>query len=117
MSNREIKFRVYNGTEFISPDYIDRAGVAWWREDSIPTNSKLIEQFTGLYDKDGKEIYEGDIIECQPFCLKVIWVNNYARFMLDTGVSYVPFEYPSTSNFTIVGNIHENKELLTKEGQ
>ena len=60
---REIKFRVWNGECMISPDYIDREGVAHWHENSIPESSKELMQYTGLKDKKGNEIFEGDIIK------------------------------------------------------
>ena len=60
---RVIKFRVWDGENMISPDTIDRHGVARWITDSIPNMSKKLMQFTGLHDKNGKEIYEGDIIQ------------------------------------------------------
>ena len=61
--SREIKFRAWNGEEMISPDYITRDGYGYWKENSIPTRSKELMQYTGLKDKNGKEIYEGDIVE------------------------------------------------------
>ena len=57
-----IKVRVWNGEAMISPDYIDRNGVAHWKENSIPESSKDTLLFTGLLDKNGKEIFEGDIV-------------------------------------------------------
>lgn len=58
---REIKFRCWNGEDMISPDYITRDGRGCWTENSIPTSSDKLMQFTGLLDKNGKEIYEGDV--------------------------------------------------------
>jgi hypothetical protein len=58
-----IKCRVWNGEQYISPDYIDRDGVAHWKENSIPESSSETELFTGLHDKHGNEIYEGDLID------------------------------------------------------
>lgn len=60
---REIKFRVWNSEGMISPDYIDREGKAHWKENSIPEISNKVMQYTGLRDKKGVEIYEGDIIK------------------------------------------------------
>jgi len=46
----------------VSPDYIDRQGIAHWKENSIPETSDKVMQFTGQLDKDGKEIYEEDYV-------------------------------------------------------
>jgi len=60
---RAIKFRAWNGEEMINPDYIDRKGLAHWSENSIPTYTDKVMLWSGLLDKQGKEIYDGDIVE------------------------------------------------------
>ncbi len=46
----------------VSPDYVNRDGVAHWEEDSIPTSSKAVMLSTGLKDINGIEIFEKDIV-------------------------------------------------------
>ena len=43
---RPIKFRSWNGANMISPDYITRDGRAHWAENSIPTSTYILMQFT-----------------------------------------------------------------------
>lgn len=113
---REIKFRAWNGEAMISPDYIDRNGLAHWKENSIPTSSDKLMQFTGLRDKNGKEIYEGDIV--QVISTKKI----YAPFEVILpefwhGTVLMPCDNTSLLGlFEIIGNIYENPELLNKPG-
>ena len=68
------------------------------------------DEFTGLHDKDGKEIYEGDIVEYyHPYCEMEI---HEVTFEPEHGYSPL-FKY--NKGFKIIGNIHENPELLESE--
>lgn len=123
--NREIKFRVWDSKskKFRSPARLSSTvliphyglihGNVKHPEYPLYYNpDAIIQQFTGLKDKNGKEIYEGDII----FVDDERWIVG---FDLGTfGLKYNPddkltplFQY-NPKELLIVGNIFENPELL-----
>lgn len=82
----------------------------------------VIEQCTGLKDKNGKLIYEGDILATSPNsqsygCYKVFFQKDECSFKViscDGSHDYaIPLNVLTEKNdFQIIGNIHENPELL-----
>jgi len=75
----------------------------------------ILMQFTGLHDKNGKEIYEGDILPGQWI---VMWWPEQAQFVLGNGSLNVneaakeEFVIGLLNNDEIIGNIYDNPELL-----
>jgi len=71
-------------------------------------------QLTGLKDKNGKEIYEGDVLELFPgsggsVIKQVSWVDGH--FSLKPATFHM-FGEDESRHYEIIGNIHENPELL-----
>lgn len=68
----------------------------------------ILMQSTGLKDKNGKEIYEGDVILG---CSKVVWKEELSGFGISDG-KYCLADYKYSDNFKVIGNIYENPNLL-----
>ena len=120
------KIRVYNFEScemLIANDYeeLSELFMALNADDSLYSEPM---QSTGLYDKNGKEIFESDILKCTSIdcCLwyeTVSWDSTIAGFAThQNGYDATPIEYITDSKaitIEIIGNIYENPELLEVE--
>lgn len=110
---REIKLRYLHDKKwhYITLDGSENLRVAFEKWENIGKTTKF-EQFTGLKDKDGKDIYEGDIIQDMGMyhAFKVFWDNENAQFVWSK--NHIDDFAESCVNCEIIGNIEENPELL-----
>jgi len=124
---REIKFRIWDGNEIRQiPNYrLDCFGMIWWQfgydeEKSCDPIRNKIMQYTGLKDKNNKEIYEGDIIRYDNLKTKddkinvgVVTYREFGtRFIANTNNAYYGDEQFYQDYTEIIGNIYENPGLL-----
>jgi len=128
---REIKFRVWdpnldNGRMLYFDNFeeiVDWQDWDEWKLENSPMRNVDYMQFTGLLDKNGKEIYEGDIVKCTD------GDDEVSEFNSDTGIGVVEWlekwgfwnisvienglgDILNVYDVEVIGNIHENPELV-----
>ena len=127
--SREIKFRAWDKAKkwmcFFGPDFdmdddynflafLTPKNISGPLGDHNSMERYLLMQFTGLKDKNGKEIYEGDILSFQfdnpvaNYKLAVEWKTGMTECCQN---SFDGYETKDLDNAEVIGNIYENPEL------
>ncbi len=128
---REIKFRIWDGSKMEYSVLAGAMGVVYVNPANGGVNPRdtacitpfntiypdgiEVMQYTGILDKNGKEIYEGDIVginEPTISCdnMQVIFRNGS---FLCGRQGYIPYDlWRQRKGCTVIGNIHDNPELV-----
>jgi len=127
---REIKFRgkrIDTG-EWVEGDFIHGVGGKYGRSFILPlthiypkgcneldgweVDPETVIQFTGLKDKNDKEIYEEDIVKCDDIIVAVTWKDAAFHVITNESQGSSVFVQDRAKRFEVIGNIYENPELL-----
>lgn len=121
---REIKFRVWSRSQgymdlptSISIDDSGHVDHVYCYGDDYADGDFVLMQFTGLKDKNGREIYEDDVVDIgiedqdgHPVLAPVSYGEYTAGYVLDNGGNGIWQRL--SENCTVIGNINESPELL-----
>lgn len=132
---RELKFRIWikdegrfydesddesylivpNGNVIYESGAYEEDGV-FFTDTTNQTSNVIVEQYTGLKDKNGKEIYEGDVVDYNSdgVCIGVVKFEA-PEFILTKTNDWGTMFLKGECHQTVIGNIHENPELLEEE--
>lgn len=81
----------------------------------IPTECVEIIQYTGLKDKNGKEIYEVDFLKCEDLYVEVKWNQFDSAFCFESDDGkHILITSPNSHFYEIIGNKFENPELMSE---
>ena len=124
--NRKILFRGKCSAGWIYGDLIHQNGsslIKPYLSMALPIQSETAGQYTGLDDKSGNKIFEGDILSAHlddlfpknETRLTVVWHETGWYGLNCDNQTFDDFENGFQRFFEVIGNIHDNPELLSKD--
>ena len=126
---REILFRGkrYNGKWIYDSEIYIRDGDGIWLSDDdlnvVRVQEDTVGQYTGMKDKNGEKIFEGDIVKYSTTCeiFTVAWHGSFAEFVIselqkpNKATRGSKNMYLVNRYCEVIGNIYDNPELLKGE--
>lgn len=136
--NREIKFRIWADNKFYNKCLVGNTNntndekwtcpMVWLEKQKewVHCDNGIICQYTGLHDKNGKEIYEGNIVYCQTKYGKakalIEFIDGKFVAYWNSAITHPQNGhhiacYDINKKFEVIGNVFENPELLGGEDE
>ena len=125
---REILFRGKTSTKWVYGDlrHLNDGRVAVRKDGEIYPYEVIPEtvgQYTGLTDKNGKRIFEGDVVKAYDETYDNGFADVKGKVFFNCGsfdidvedVGYIPLYSYGTENIEVIGNVHDNGDLLKGE--
>jgi hypothetical protein len=112
---RKIKFRAWDKGKMIEPMGLLMRDAPQWLDKL--SSEAILMQYTGLHDKNGKEIYEGDVVKA--------WIDfgpggegerTFIVSITPFGTNIQEWNYKEQMLPEVIGNIYENPELVEVKG-
>lgn len=117
---REVKFRAWNieskvmlDHDFITETIIQDGEIV--RDFSDVLNGKdtfILMQYTGLKDKNGVDIYDGDNVLHNGKLSRVKWSEKYCQFRIEGSRATTGLNFFHSRHYEVIGNIYDNPDLL-----
>ena len=122
MKQRELKFRIWDDILKImyTPEMDEKYKNLW----EIPAieggvlkvrDKIMVMQYTGLKDRNGKEVYVGDILQTENEKYTVAWSDDFCSFGLritKRSGKWKSLRWIIKKEFEVIGNLYQNPELL-----
>ena len=118
---REIKFRVWDKKDkvMVSWDEINKSNSIFiWirgnnRSGGLANDMYQLMQYTGLKDRNGREIYEGDVLECGDWVDDAHAWNTWEQEVVFEDGGFTVYSNGNGCYMEVIRNIYENEELLS----
>ncbi len=119
---RQIKFRGLrvDGKGWVYGFYIERHGISEILQPSgtTPVIPETVGQFTGLLDKNGKDVYEGDKLQTEKLGFAYVVWDDAAFAMKSPGSEAIDWVHSSEyTKSEVISNIHEESDINSIEGK
>ena len=113
---RKIRFREWDSKYKLMRGVNGLKDLFTIRSDGKTSDDYVLMMFTGLHDKNGKEVFENDLVKRRYNTFKVLWFDEGAGFIFqnvkDNDDCWCPNEYSVANEWVVIGNIYENPDMV-----